>query len=454
MKLKNRIFILLYGLCIDCEGYASESPNILFSSQTSIKETPLSSIISKSPLTKDLESIWNDITRGHNTSSPKLLRTAYKKFKILSYSEQEWEEAAKKEYAASWPSQKTFKERVGALFFYPVTFAWLFESPYTEACLQAPVMLQAFEISARFRHSLGLYYLAYTLDNIYSDTNDEKRPEIKQAYQVALKELQQCTDNPAVCYVLGRNYTEDSYKVRVLEINPQLACKLLEKGDDNNNQFAALTIREKMKGFKIPSYKEYKKFAKHNCYGPAYVKLSILNTTFEKKVRYLDRAIKKTHMKAAFIDKGLLYLQNGNREEAIKSFLKAGKEGIAEGYINLGILKVGDLLILPRQSISDTIERTSPKEIQEAIQAFELAGKLHYAKGWDYLAILYIELYKKTREEPYGHKLRSCLVEGIKDNSFKAYELMKVLFPEDFSSLKTPLFQKCYSNLAKLLKQY
>lgn len=396
-----------------------------------------------------LKLIEDQITQGHRKGSSRIINNAYKSFMKLTLSPQEWEQAAKLLKAQSWPFQKASKETVGGHLFYPRDVHALLDSPYTEFMLLKPDMLRCLEVSANFHHTLGLYYLAYTLDIIYFSSPEGEKPQgLKEAYYKALNEMQEVKNNPDVFYILGRNYTEDSYKTKALKINPKLGYDIHINGHDARNKFAALTVREKMKGFEDPTFQEYEEISREG-YGPAYIKLSTLSDSFEKKLEYLEKANASGFM-PALIDIGLLYANNGNLKEAANYFLKAGQKGIAEGYINLGTLKVGNIL-LSRQARERLITQVSQEEIQEAISLFQLAGNLNYAKAWDYLAVLNIELFKQTLEISYSHKLRSALVKGSKLGSLKAYELMETFFPEEFSSMPKPLHQKLYARFSKII---
>lgn len=394
-----------------------------------------------------LGSIQAQIDEGHQKADSKLIVRAHKTFKKLKYSTKEWQAAATSLGVIQWPLQKTSRKIVGGHLFYPKNITELLDSPHTERLIQRPDMLRSLEFAADFHHSLGLYYLAYAVDTIRSEATDEEKPSyFKQVYCKALKELEQCQNNPEARYILGRNYTEDTIKTKAFKINPQLGYQIYSEGKDPRNKFAALAMRQEYKGFESPVPQEYEDVAREG-YGPAYIKLSYLEHNFDKAVDYLEQAY-KLGFYPALVEMGLLYKNNNDIENASRCFEEAGRKGIAEGYMNLGIMKVGR--ILSREERDGLVKRVSKEDLDAAIFYFQQAGELHYARGSEYLAILYIELFKSTEEKSYIHKIRATLKEGAKLGSMKSYDYILELFRGELKNLGVPVHQELYTKLEKL----
>lgn len=384
-----------------------------------------------------MKSLLQKLEAAHKEVDVKEILKAYENFASLEFSAEVWKAYRLRQGIYQWPRQDD-KQAVGSKLFLPKwTYEWA-DSFEQKDLLKRKDMVQAFAIGAKLNDPVSLYYFVDTFQAIRKEFSfKDILPELLyQFYQQAFKDLEQCTDHPDACYILGWNAWNYPY---LRKFKPEESFNLHVKGGDLRNRFKALEIRECHGGkgksrLEKATFEDYLEVAREG-YGPAYLRAAELVTDPETKVSILKEAIKKGYA-PAFIKLGRLYNTKKDIEEKRKYYEAGAQAGISEGYVVLGRTYVGDVTSITQEEA----EALSEEQIEKAEHFFRLAGEAQDPSGWDHLAQLYSvllpnEQIAKEKRLSYCRNMYDALIKGISLGSAEAYRTAAVYFSESLPGL-------------------
>jgi hypothetical protein len=431
-------------------NFESFSTDILIEGKENIPPISSSSKVFQSLPISEIKDIQREIEKSHQTANFKELLKVHAKFKELNYKESQWEEIAEQLKIYKWSNQN-WRQTVGGHLFYPTNVPELLDSPYTEHLLKRTDMIWAFAIAAYYRHPLGQYYLAKTLNTIRSNYTDADRPKFfNELFKTSLTTLFSHLDHNDACYALGRSKVEYPYiGDDFIKVEP---FDIFNKGTNFRNKLEAVYCQDASLLYE----EDYLKLGKQGC-ALAYREAAMCAQNIAEKEHLLQQSADLGYP-SALIDLGHLYKKKEDHERAIKYYQDASEKGIAEGHIQYGICLVGDV-VSNLEELKKDLSDISANIIEEATDRFALAGKSNNPRGWEYLFALKRELYKKTKSQALKKDFYDALVEGIKLGSDTAYHNMHLYFPkknhpETFSSLVNTYGYPPQERLYKQIKSY
>ncbi len=409
--LKSFLF-LMYAFLITTSSKATHSEELDAKNFTS------------SPIISAVQNLYNEIKQSQKNADIHHIKIAYKKFKEITYTPDQWKDIAAQFKAHKWPAQTTWQEAVGGHLFYPTNIDELMESPYRKHLSKRGDMVWSLIMAAKFNHTLGEYHLAYILDKAHTAFIIGKKPKIIQTlYTKAFDDLKKENTSEAF-YILARNYTDCSYKVGVLEFNIENALALHTKGTDACNKFYSLMLRDKYSLIEgEPTLGEYEKIAEN--YLPTYLYLADKVEDFEIKLKYLEKAIGLNYVDA-FYKLSDLYHEQDNLIEAKNVLIKAKEAGHNGAY-----MRIAKLILGKREGLAfnKDVKQLSSHALIEAEKALEGAIIANDSRGLEYLAVL---KYQQDKKE----QMVNFLEKGVKLGSVASYQLAaKILTPDSFSRL-------------------
>ncbi|OJW51207.1 MAG: hypothetical protein BGO67_12865 [Alphaproteobacteria bacterium 41-28] len=388
-------------------------------------------------LANEILSISRQIQKAHRKADAGKIYKAYKRFMKLDYEPEHWQSVGNMLKPYQWPSQKDWKEIIGAHLFHPSSAIECEESPCYQYLLKLKVALWAFAIGAKFKHPVSLYYLAKEIDEIRFSYSDADKPEFfTRSYADAFADLEKCQDNADACYILGRAY--QTYPYRGEEFEPEKAYELFKKGDSLRNKFQMLeTTRHYQSNLTPPSMKDYCALGNQG-YGPASIQAARLAQDFKGKLKILKETSRQGYA-PALLEIAYLYEEEKEVEKARKYYLKAGEKEVSQAYIDMGQSFVGDVMMNSKEFRKD-LKTLSQKDIDQAVHYFTLAGEKGNPKGWDYLIMLYVDLYgerslTKQKKKDITRKIFQTIQKGIAVGSARAYHMAFVHFRPSFEIL-------------------
>ncbi|WP_032112561.1 hypothetical protein [Candidatus Paracaedibacter symbiosus] len=348
-----------------------------------------------------------------------------------------------------WPCQANDQEVIGGHLFYPPDLNKLLDSYYTKHLLQRNDFVAGLAIATKYHNSLATYYLTSTLDEMSLESTEKRKEDsdyFRSRYKHALEELEQCQDHPDAYYVLGENYAYGCKGgIFILGFNTFKAYELFEKGQTPRNKLAALQVRHRyIVDFPIPpTLEEYLTLAtKEEGYGLAYIKAADLVKDEERKLSYLQDAVKLAYY-PALIEKGIYFEQKGCLKEAMEYYEEAGRNGVTYGYIQCGELVGGRFppLTLGSKIKYDELAALPEEKVNQARGYFEAAGKANDPEGWAYLAkycmtLLVPDALKghKEHEQEFRAQALMAIEQGVKLGSPDCF-MMARGFPEQYNAL-------------------
>lgn len=375
----------------------------------------------------------------------------YERFKQLTqakdWSDHDWQQAVRS--ISLWivvpytsnpikgPSQTDPRQIIGGHLFYPPDMNQLLASYYTESLVERRDHIRGLIIATKYHNPVSEYYLTQRLAIIYDRSHEDKDVEGKPPvtffddhFKHALQELEQCTEHPDACYILGQNYGLSLSAPDIVEDDERKALQLFIKGGDARNKLEALLIRKRyirvFSEAERPTIEDFLKLAEQENYGPAYVEAAEMVKDLNKKIDYLTKAVDICQFYPAYIDLGYVYRYQGNREQTLVAFENAGKHDVPHGYILCAALIGDNIQSFPLHMPISALKKLSGQDREKVAHYFRLAGEAQDPEGWLQLASFYFSSARLVEADNDKKSLRQlgyeALEEGIKLGSINAYE--------------------------------
>lgn len=429
------------------------------------------------------------------TQAIQKLRSLSKQFDLLEDKPQMWEKSLAGRKIYQWDNQ-TPKQAIGGALFYPSNIEKLLDSPYTIALVNRNDIVWSLTLAAKYEDPRGQYYLSYVLsERMQGHDHTVAIPGfIENLYHAArekfTKAIQGEKFNPQALYILA--YDDAFKEVRIGRFTPQgigraeqyfnsiLQSDQVVNGEAKRSSFQLLRMKKKYaKGYynnkKPPSLNDYETAAQLYKFGPIFEEAAKLCKDQNKKRKLLEEATDNNYFES-YISLGLWSLQEKKEEsEAEKFFLTAAYNGITQGYVMAGILKLRDgsakyLKKLYPHLIANGISKQ--EEVKRALEYFETAGNEGDPQGWDKLVSVYESLYhiikqeskeknnkKKEQKREFIQKIKEGIEKGLSlgdDNAYRRLEFYtSSLFSlEESKALIEKYGKPPYDNLWEDIKNF
>lgn len=404
------------------------------------ENSPPSKKVRTESLKKQVESIKEQIEKARQEANDKRLRELHAEFENLNYSERAWDSYVRTHKLYQWRSQSSPKQTIGGYLFFPrdiLDWEDSTSSPYFGYLAKRIDTIWSLAIGAKFQNPVSKLYLGKVLHEVYSPSLDQELPPlIDRLYREAFADLKQCEDNPDACYAIGVNRQGPYYIThKYFEENffGDKAVPLHQKGGDIRNQFQALKAKQADKadfGDQQPTFKDLWDLGEKG-YKPAYLEAARLKKEDSEYVKILKTIAQEKRYPPAWLLIASHYNLQKNTEKSRKYYLKAAEEGLAKGYIDLGISYAGDVS-LPSSQFKKDLKTLPQEDIDQAIGYFTLAGEAKYQGGWKYLTHLYLDLLKARKQQGadseelknYYIKAYQALQKGMALGSAECYDVM------------------------------
>ncbi|WP_010301713.1 hypothetical protein [Candidatus Odyssella thessalonicensis] len=266
-----------------------------------------------------------------NADTPSLDHN-YERFKQLTqskdWSDNDWQQAVRD--ISDWivapytsnpikgPSQTDPRQIIGGHLFYPPDMNELLASYYTESLIERRDHIRGLIIATKYHSPVAEYYLTQKLAKIYSrnyeDRAEEGKPPVTffdKHFKHALQELEQCTEHPDACLILGQNYALDDDTPGIVDDDDHKALQLFIRGGDARNKLEALILKQLdvriFSESERPTIEDFLKLAEEESYGPAYVEAAEMVKDPSKKIDYLTKAVDICQFYPAYVDLGYVY---------------------------------------------------------------------------------------------------------------------------------------------------
>lgn len=331
---------------------------------------------------------------GFKEASVEKIYQAFKDFELVK-GNKKWKALGTGLGLHKSPSQKSWKETIGADIFRP-TDIHTWEDHYSDQYkFRRRDTLWRLAIGARYNDPVSKLYLAKGLWGIQTDCHEDvdRFPNIIwELFDEAFEDLKTQQEFPVPYYLLWRSTRAPLY--RTVDIDKKEIFAFAERGDLRSRYEVLEEKNCNKRDYPTrPSAKDYYDLGEQG-FLSAYVKAAKLEKDFDKKIETLQRAVEKEY-RPALLNLGSRYYDREKDEEARKYFKEAGKQGIAEGYVELGITYVGDDEFLEDLG---NVKSLTEEDIRKGIKYFMRAGEAYHPEGWEGLIRLNRAL-ARTKED-------------------------------------------------------